>query len=189
MQTRTNNAQTWIAPLAGCALILIGCVQVAYSTVAIVSAIGVAGAEALALLVQGLFSISNNRAAPELKGIPGGATFIDAALNIAALGFVLAALAVAAGILVLRGKQAALYATAGLTLCAFLLAYRHLAVAWLLVATTYAILGAVFTALLVYLASSHHSPALADESTLAQDSKPPKPPPQDSPRHDRQAPL
>jgi len=126
-------------PCSGISLILIGCCQLVYATVAVVTAFGIGALEfVLKLLLFG---------APEIQ--PDFTAFVDSALVIGTLGFSLAVCAIAGGILVLRNKRLAIYAIAVFVVLSLVLAYRHFVLAWYTVSAIYAILGALFTAWLV----------------------------------------
>jgi len=135
-----NREHCQMSSFSGISLILIGCCQLVYSSVAVLTAVGVGAIEFVLWMLIFL--------APTMKP-PDFSAFIDSALLIGTLGLGLAVCAIAGGILVLRNKGLAIYAVAVFVILSLALAYRHFVLAWHTVSAIYAILGVLFTAWLV----------------------------------------
>jgi hypothetical protein len=155
MQTAPIQQSRWIAPVSGIALLVVGSCQLIYTTSAALAAIGVGMLELLFMLLRALFSLSNEAQPSDLAPTESGSAFIDSALAIASVGFGLAVIAIAAGILTLREKRSAANAIGASVALSWLLALQHLLINWYIASAIYAVLGFLGAALLLQWRRSH----------------------------------
>jgi len=150
--------QGWIAPLAGTVLILIGCCQLVYSTLAVAAALGIRFLGLFVDIVRGLGSLG-----PDKSGDP----IVYSAMVIAQLGLALAAFAIIAGVLMLRNHRLAFYFIVLFVAFSFMLACFHVVISWYAVAVIYTVIGLLFTVLSISRWRLHSSLAFDAHSKKA----------------------
>jgi hypothetical protein len=142
-------SRPWGSSIAGTVLILLACTQLVYSTLAIASAFGASLFELSVMGVQAVSAMGPDGATREVTGTERGPALINAAFEIGIIGYGLSCAAIIGGILVLLRRQGAVYVIAVFVILCLHMAYRHMMISWYGCSTTYLVVGAVFSSLLV----------------------------------------
>ena len=153
----------------GAGLIVAGCVQLIYATVAAVAAFGVAAFDLGAMGLQAVASISHDGRSSEITGTENGARFANLAMDVSLAGFALACVAIVAGVLILRNRHQAVFVMAVVALLSLWMMYLHATISWFVVSAMYLTLAIASVGWLI--ASQHpqarHRLRLASETNGA----------------------